>query len=454
MIAPVLLLLLACSGSEPETPTPAAASAVPAELVGRTWQVRLAPAAARAEFEGKDGWVALFENRRADALRAFAAAGDAAGAARMHLEYAALYRQAALVGSHAAIQVWLVDAQPTDPVETAFVVGQAGVLTADEEAAKRLGASSASKTAPLGRQDAAWQAWFAGKPTDPPDAVAATGPGAPAADAPGPLPDLGALPHYEVRERTPEALPVGLADLGSVWALARWHEQKALAGPPEVAAVVPGWLEPWRLPVEAAVTDPVLAVPDSLLFLSTASTAGDVGLLQDLASTARGREPVVTALADHVADSPYAAVLTRCLGPERIDESCVSDEGAALARAITDAMAAANGGVAEAFHRPFADYARLGLLVAATLASEALMDPTQAARFRLAGLDRATGGARDPLFLLSVAAVDARNRYSLRAGELVHELLPQIPGLEAARVPLDALHVRVSRNAAPGRPMH
>lgn len=450
----MLLLLLACSGGEPPPPTPTSSgSAVPAALLTTTWQVRLADATARAPFEGKEGWVAWFENRRADAVRSFAAAGDAPAEARAHLELAAMYRQAAWMGANAAIEVWGVDAQPTDPAETAYVVGLAGVLVAEPDPTAKLGANTKAADKRLAAQDTAWKAWVDAKAPWPPDAPTAGSPGLPIPDG-TPLPDAGPIPHYQVKERTPEALTVDLGDLGTLWALSRWHEARALAGPPEIAAAVPWMLDPWRLPFEPDSGAAPGAVPDALLFMSPYTTAGDAELLAGLTNAPQGREGVVTLLGELAGESPYAVIVAKCLGPERIDADCIADEGAALGRALTDAMAAANGGAAEGFHRPFADYARLGVIIAAERAAGAMMDPTQQGRLRLAALDRAVGNARDPLFLLSLAAWDAGNRYSLRAEDIVHELLPQVPGLDVARFSLDALHVRVSRSAAPGRPMH
>ena len=72
---------------------------------------------------------------------------------------------------------------------------------------------------------------------------------------------------------------------------------------------------------------------------------------------------------------------------------------------------------------------------------------------RINALERSNGPAGDPVFLLSVAAWDAGNRNPLRAQELIHALAKAHPALEAARIPLDALHIRLSRNTASGGPV-
>lgn len=453
-----MLLLLACSGAEPEAPPPStgAASSVPDALVAATWQVRMASAAARAPFEGQEGWVAWYDTRPADALRAFDAANDAEGAARVHLYYAGLYRQALLLATRATTVVWGDDVQPTDPGDVACLVGIAGALGGDAAARDRLaGCQVPSGNAAVHAQAKLWQAWGGDGAAWPPAVPVAAGPGAvPVYPEGAPLPAPAALPHYTLYEQTAEHLAVPAADLGALWALAAWHEQAALAGPAPLAAAVPAWLDPWRLPTESAAAGDVGELPDSLLFMSTYSTAGDLAFVRALAAGGSGPAAVEGALATHGVTSPYAAAIAPCITGGTVAPDCVTDASIALGAAITTAMATANGGQVESFHRPFSDYARLGVVVAARAAALAAGDDAAAGRLLLLELDRAVGPARDPLLLLSIAAWDVRNRYSLRATEIVHGLLTQAPGLDVARLPLDALHVRLSRNAAPGRPMH
>jgi len=448
----VLLALLGagCSGGGESPPvTPAAPDlAVPAELLAQTWQVRLATPAARGAFEGKDGWVAWYQGQPSQAAAAFAAASDVDGLARTHLAYAAMYRQAALVAARASLAVWRDDGVETDPADVSYLLGVSGALLGDADALGRLGAASASKDKAVAARDKAWAAWKASGAAWPPDAVAAGSPGAPAVDVAGPLPDLGVLPHYRLPERTPEALPVDAADPGALWALARWHEAKVQSSP-AIAAVAASWLDPWRLGGPDAAVGPVTAaVPDSLLFLSMYTTPADLAYLSALAKDGKA------ALAAPHPDSPYAAIVAHCTKDGTIGVECVVDQSAALGQALVAAMTAANGGQADGAFRPFADTARLGVFIAADRAAAAAGQDQTMGQLRIDALDRAIGPARDPLFLLSVAAWDTGNRYTTRAEELVHELAPVVPGLDVARLPLDSLHVRLSRNAAPGRPMH
>ncbi|MDP2306187.1 MAG: hypothetical protein Q8P18_09165 [Pseudomonadota bacterium] len=438
----------ACTGATSDVATtPAkAGSAVSADLIAQTWQVRLAVDAARAPFEGRAGWVAFLQGRRAESLQAFTADADPGAQARVHAEYAAIYRQAALLGASATAQVYGADAQPTDPLETSYLLGVAGALLGDQALTARLGSASASKVAGLSGRDAAWKDWAAAGAAWPPDMVTAAAPGAPTAPTAGRLPDAGVLPHYVLPEQG-ESTTVDAADLGALWALSRWHEAAAIAASPENEQVVRLWIDPWRLPPELRAPAAVVAIPDTFLFMSAMTTAGDAAFFSDL------ERDGVSAVAAHASDSPYAVIVARCTEAERLSVDCVLDEAAALGTAIEDAMAKA-AGKEDGFHRPFADFARVGVLRAADRTAWKLEDREGSGRLRINALDRTTGTARDPVFLLSVAAWDAGNRNSVRAEELVHGLLTEVPGLEAARLPLDALHIRLSRNAAPGRPMH
>lgn len=438
----------ACSGASTDvgTPPPKAGSAVSAALIAQTWQVRFAVDAARAPFEGRAGWVAWFQGKRAESLQAFTADADGAAQSRVHAEYASIYRQAALLAASATAQVYGADAQPTDPLETSYLLGVSGAMLGDAALTARLGSAGTSKVAGLAGRDAAWKAWAVAGAIWPPDALAADAPSAPSAPTPGKAPDAGALPHYLLPEQG-ESTTVDAADLGTLWALSRWHEAAAIAASPENEQAVRVWIDPWRLPPEPRSPSAPVAIPDTFLFMSAMTTPGDALFLSDL------ERDGLAAVAAHASDSPYAVIVARCTEAQSVSVDCVLDEAAALGAAIEAAMATA-AGKEDGFHRPFAEFARVGVLRAADRAAWKLQDRESGGRLRINALDRTTGSTRDPVFLLSVAAWDAGNRNTVRAEELVYGLLTEVPGLEAARLPLDALHIRLSRNAAPGRPMH
>lgn len=442
------LMLAGCprGGSEDVETVPAKpTTSVTPDLLATTWQVRMAVDAVRAPYEGRSSWVAYFSGKRSEVIEAMASESDDLGLARLHAEYAAMYRQAALLASHSTVQVYGVDAQPTDPAEAAYLLGVSGSLLGDEAWRAKLGGSAASPL--VGAQDKAWKAWLDAGATWPPDAPASTSPGAPTADPGTLLPNGGNVPHYEMQELGEGGLLAKGGDPGTQWALSRWHEARAMALAKDAAPAVQALIDPWRLPPEPHAGAAGVSIPDTFLFMSFSSTGGDVLLLADL------EKDGFAAVAKHQSDSPFAVVIQKCTNGQAISVDCVLDEGAALGEAIEEGMAKASG-APQSFHRIFAEYARVGLMRAADRAAWTLQDRDGAGRLRLNAYDRTTGNAHDPLFLLSVAAWDAGNRNSVRAEELVHGELTEVPGLDAARIPLDSMHIRLSRNAAPGRPMH
>lgn len=466
----IFTLLFACSGEQTGAPAPAApaatTSAVPASLLAQTWQVRLAVDSARSAFEGRPSWTAYFQGDRQAALTAMAGENDPVGLARMHAEFSAMYDEAALLAAQSVVQVYGVDAQPTDPVEVQYLLGEAGVILGDSALRAKFGGCSGSTNALIAKRDAAWKAWV--------DA-GANGSTAGLLDGllvppsvAGSAPGLGPVPTYSLPEQTPEKLAVASADLMAIWALARWHESQAVGGvapDPGAQLLIRAHRVPGD-PTPASVTVPTPKIEDATLFLGPYTTGGDLALAAEL------RNPLTApvAVSQHVQDSPYAAIIQSCTsagaaGPDgarppeganpaqAVSVDCVIDQVAVFGTAVQDAMATAAGGE-QTFHRFFADQARAGLLRVAADAAFAAGDADSGGRLRLNAIDRAVGKAYDPLFVLSVAAWDAGNRNSVRATEMVHTLVDEIPGLDVARLPLDALHVRLSRSAAPGVPMH
>ncbi|HNC96671.1 MAG TPA: hypothetical protein PKW90_11135 [Myxococcota bacterium] len=435
----LLLTLWACSGSTETPKTDGASLVVPAELLATSWQVRMADATARAPFEGRDAWVQYFQGQRKAALTGFAQEGDKPALARLHGEYAALYRQAALTSSAAIVQTFGADSQPTDPKEMAYLVGVSGRLMKEDSWSAKLGSSSGTSVAP---QDAAFKAWDGSWP---PATALALVPGFPGPATAGMLPDVGTLPSYSFPHQGEEGT-LGMTDPATLVALSIYHEEAAKLADPSSAEAVAMLLDPWRLPVETASTArPQLA--DPYLFMSFLSTSGDAAFLADLVSTG------ANAVAAHQKDSPYAVIVARCTAEGTVNPDCVIEQSGALAKAIEGKMQEV-AGKEDSFYRAFADFARVGALRAADRAAFVMGDREGGGRLRINALDRSTGTARDPLFVLSVAAWDAGNRNSLRCADLLHTLMSEIPGLEAVRFPVDALQIRVGRNAAPAGPSH
>ncbi len=439
----IVQFLSACTGDEGAVVTaPIVAASVSPEIVAATWQVRVAKPEPRAPFEGRQSWVAWYETRRPDALAAFASESDPLGLARAHTEYAAIYRQSALLAANAILQVYGADIQPSDPAETAYLLGVSGVLLKRPEYAERLGQSGTSAVLEVVRRDGLWKAWAAA-PVGFPDEPAGT---ASVQGRAGELPVGGFAPMDLALVGEPGVVSAG--DPGDLYALARWHEARAREADPASAAVIDRFLNPFRLPVEARVPDSEAVASDTWLFMSAYTSDADM-LFSSL--VAQGNLPGAEALAGK---SAYAAIATGCTATGKVDVDCVIEQAARLGTAIEAAMAIQNGGAADGFHRPFSNYARAGALRAVDLYARARGEDEASGILRINAYDRNIDNAIDPVFILFLAAWDAGNRNTTRATELVHQNLRQVPGLELARAPLDALHVRLSRNAAPGVPTH
>jgi len=441
------VLSLAACGSEEAVAPPAAIIQVPlgasADVVAATWQVRMAKADARAPYEGRASWLAWYDQRRPEAIAAFASESDGPGLSRAHAEYAAIYRQAALIAANAALQVYGDDRQPSDPAEVDYLLGIAHVFTKQGDPAASFGKNGKSTAGDFAKRDATWAAWVKANPgamPDEPSGLAAI------QGKPGDLPGGSLVPTPLPLVGEPGAVDGG--DPADLYALSRWHEAQARAADPASAEAVDLVLDPFRLPFEARHLATGAPVSDTWLFMSAYTSAAD---MQFVSKIAAGDLPGAEALAP---TSAYAAIAHACSTTGKVDADCVIDQAAQLGQAIEAGMAAQNGGQADGFHRPFADYARAGALRAVDIYARARGENDTSGVLRINSFDRSIGHAADPVFIVFLAAWDAGNRNTTRATELVHQQLSTVPGLVIARAPLDALHIRLSRNAAPGVPTH
>ena len=452
-----LALVLGCSGDDPPGPSADVAAAAPAgfdaAVLAAAWPVRLADDAARAPFENNAGWVAVFQREYGVAMEAFAAdRGDGRGLARLHVEHAAFYLEAARLAANATRHVYGTDRQPEDPPSVDYLVGVAQAVLGDcAAAAAALGTPGAQSVATGAEGRAVWSAWASapGCPAPLDDPSAARLIGAPGAVAPGTRPVSAPLPHH--------SLPLGAdggaisaADPAALLLLARWHEAAARAVvPAEDAPLVELLLAPYRLGPAVALAVPAEAPPVDVawLFASGLLAPADVPFL------AAARQQGVAALAAWSGRSPLAAALAPAVVDGKLVPDKVIDQSFALGTALEEAMAGGGRGE-QGFHRPFADIARVGVLRAGAVVASAAGEERDAGILRINALDRSIGTAADPVFLISLAAWDAGNRNPLRAQELLHGLLSSFPAVEAARPPLDALQIRLARTAAPATAVH
>jgi hypothetical protein len=138
----------------------------------------------------------------------------------------------------------------------------------------------------------------------------------------------------------------------------------------------------------------------------------------------------------------------------RLDLQKVREAAEGLEDALRSAMIA-RAGQEEGYQRSFADLGGLSVLRAAICVADGLGQRDDAALLRVEVADLSDEGpARDPVFLLSFAAWNVAHRNAVRALDIVHALGRDHPQLELARVPLDAMSVRLSRNSAPAAPVH
>jgi hypothetical protein len=447
--------LAACGGDKDATshgPPAAVVEVISPALLAKTWPVRLADNAQRAPFEADQGWQHLFQREYPVALKAFSRSKNGEGIARVHLEYALIYRQAARLGANATIQAYDTDRQATDPDEMEFVIAVSQALlghTAD--ARTRL--SRMAKDSTIAPRVLAWSQLLEANgalPTDL-DGTAAMIGGLPPVVV-GTLPTAPSIPHFRFAEKTAQARPLGANDPTAMWGIAQWHDAAVLEAAPSMdPAVLAGLRSRWSLPGEPKGPSEMPEIADTWLFARTLLSTEDVGFVMDL----RSRGP--DALADWREKSPLAAAIGPAWDGQKVDPQIVMDQSLGLMRQTTAAMVEATGSEA-GFHRPFALFARLGVLAAGQELADVADQYRDAGILRLEALERMAGGAggveRDPVFAMSMAAWDAGNRNPLRPEDIVHDLVPEFPGIEAVRAPLDALHLRRSRNAAPSSPVH
>jgi hypothetical protein len=339
----------------------------------------------------------------------------------VHLELAALYRQAARLDAEATLQVYGADHQATDPNDVQYLVSVSRALLA----------RGRDEPPPV--------------PADPVFAARLKGwmvggwPPAPAAELALRDPSE-AIRVREMPEQTKDQKAVQVVDPTELLALALWHGEKAKGGDPAGEL----WLDPWRVESEPLSTS-TAAATDDLLFAGFATTSEDLAFL---AQTCRGTGPIPEA-----PQSPAAAVLSGAVEAGKLDVQRLLERSQAFSTEILAAMAQ-KAGQEEGFHRTFADLGRLGALRAGICVAERLGQAEDAGLIRVNIHDLSEGPTRDPVFTLSLAAWDAAHRNAVRSLDLVHSLTTDFPQLELARVPLDAMSVRLSRNSAPSAPVH
>lgn len=426
-------LFLACGGGGESTPPPAAAEVVQVapELLAQSWQLAFASPDAMGEMASQPSWGAYFKKDYEAAIAAFE---SPAAQARAHAELAAAYRQAALLQANAIVQTYGEgQAREGDPSESAYLLGAAHwIHNQRTEALESLNSVAAGSSQVAGLKETASR-WTSEAPGLPASAEL----GEPAA---GVLPRLPQNPHYEFPEQVGERM-VEASDPGLSLHLSQWHETVATELDPASGM----WLNPWRLPGEESSSASDLEA--GTLFLSPWMTSGDLELVGELASA----EPASVDLSAYSSRSAIAQLLESCIG-EGVDAECVVDQANGLHKQLMAAMEAAAGQSAD--HPMLADLGKAGVIRAGVRLAQHRGDEQAEGVLRVAALDTATGPSVDPVFQLSMAAWDTQNRNTQRAQDLLHGQRFSVPGTDAIRISLNALSLRVSRDAGAGMPMH
>ena len=442
-------------GDDSPADAPAATAAVttvsvPPALVDASWPVQMADDANRAAFEGHAGWSALFQRDLVGSMAGFAADGNTGrGLARTHAELSSVYRQAALLAANATRHVYGSDRQAdVDPPEVDYLLGISLALLGECEESSAALSKLGAESVPAAGVDY-WKTRSQGSPCGslelgaPPEAFPAPA-GTPQA---GVRPTPPELPHLRFTELGDGGRDFDVTNPAALLALAAWHEAAAKSAAPDgEGAVIDALLAPWRLPGEAAPAVTPGEVHAEWLFAGFALSGGDVPFL--VAAPRDG----VGAVSAHAATSPLASALLPAVDGDKIDPEKVLDVAAGVRQVMETAMEA-KGGSVQAFHRPFAEVARVAVLRAGMLVADGAGQYRDAGILRINALERSNGPTGDPVFLMSVAAWDAGNRNPLRAQEVIHALVRTYPALEAARTPLDALHIRLSRSSTSGGPV-
>ena len=227
-----------------------------------------------------------------------------------------------------------------------------------------------------------------------------------------------------------------------------WHREAARTVAPKTDAGVLDQIAT-RYSVGPLRTESYVALPldDAWLFASPDLVPADVSFVAEAKSVGVA---AVSAWADK---SVLAAAIQPAILDGKVVPQKVQDAGFAVQKQL-QAMMKDIGGGEMGFHRPFAQRARVAVLMAGMVVADANDQFRDAGILRLNALERMEQMGTDPVFALAVSAWDAGNRNPMRPEELIHQFKSSFPALSAARGPLEALHLRLSRNAGPANPVH
>ncbi len=436
--AACLFTVSGCGESQVDQVEEAAAPTFDVALLDSTWPVMVAAPSVLDGLVGDLGWQAYYGRDYATALEAFK--DDPALSARIHSEIAAVYRNALGIQTGSIIETYKPEeTREGDPIETGYLLGVSYMLDSDTEAAGQLlGQFAESSVEMVVENDASWLAIVT-------SGQELAGGALPNIAGLGPV-EVGSIPspvisapHFQLPETVGDRT-VAASDPTVLAQLAFWHQSAA-----EIAGGN-GGLHNAVWGVNTGDVSGEVTLSD--LFLGPWMNAADLSFIVDI-----GSEISVEALFAEHANSIIAVALQGCVTPESVLLECAQEQGSMVKTAVLNRMNEV-ADVESADYRDLAQLAQVGVIRAAIRLSDMVGDVRSSGLLRIGALENERPPTLDPVFQLAMAAWDVGNRNPRRASELLHVHEDRLAGLDSARYSLDALNLRVSRDAGAGLPMH
>lgn len=398
----------------------------------------------RDPFE-QGAFVRLIKDR--DYGRAIKAGSGGIASARFHADAAAMYRQATLATANAYVQYF--DAplgQNYDPAEKVHLLLVGKVLRGDLDGARvQLDAvRQLPEDSPVQPWSGPWVEWLEAGASWPPDLSGL--PSELPEVAVGGWPEVDRRPSYTIKEQEPGTNELSVDDPSLLVNLALWHDSAARQAAGDQANLVDIYGARYRLPVESKI-DEEAELPLELLVGSDYLSPLDASFMASVHGAAG-----LSAVETYKESSFVAASVVAVRGEDgKIDAVKAIDLANDLRRAWKEEQGLA-AGQSEGHHPIFADVAVAGLYRNLAYVAELEGDRETSGKLRIAAKDVERDAAAAPEGLLSLAAWDADNQYTIRGSEIIHQLARRAPSLEVVRTAFDLIGIRVSRSRGGGTP--
>ena len=420
------------------------AETVPETLLEKTWVFKAIDTTWRGRFEGDVGWSNYFNRKYPDAL----AGASGIAQARLHTEYAVIYRQSALMHAYSTVQVYDNWRQEEDGNDSLYLRGIGNIIIGNfTQGQSDLDSLENANLKTWSQQ------WFnVAQNSGFSDQTPLVGHfvNLPEVNAAMTFPSEN-LPHFSIKT-TVEGELSDVTDATELWVRSKWHEAvaKSLVDNPAVIDIA---LAPWLLPMEKSSMDSVVmsavdsgvVMSDEWLFLSRYFVSEDLLFLAELKSS---QTPALQVLKKWSDKSVLAQILTNCIENEQLDVQKVLNAAGQTELTLLDMMKKKDG-EAQPLHAFFADFAEQAVLGAGILFAEENEQRQDSGRLRMNAKDMAQQNSKDAILLLEFAAWDASNGYPTRAQDTIHNYEADFPALRVAAIPLGMLQIRVGKGSGP-----